>query len=79
MALRQLGERADRPRGLTRVISCLYNVDGGVAALRARLAEMRDEATTAIEEGALYMVLSDRHATEDRAPIPSLLATAKSG
>lgn len=71
-----LGERADRPRGLTRVISCLYNVDGGVAALRARLAEMRDEATTAIEEGALYMVLSDRHATEDRAPIPSLLATA---
>lgn len=71
-----LGERADRPRGLTRVISCLYDVDGGPAALRARLAAMRAEATAAIEDGALYVVLSDRHSNEDRAPIPSLLATA---
>ena len=71
-----LGERADRPHGLTRVISAIYEVDGGPDALRARLAEMRDEATRAIDEGALFIVLSDRHSTDDRAPIPSLLSTA---
>ncbi len=71
-----LGERADRPRGLTRVISCLYDVDGGPGALRERLDEMRTEATAAIDEGALYIVLSDRHSHDDLAPIPSLLSTA---
>ncbi len=71
-----LSERADRPHGLTRVLSGLYDVAGGGAALRARLAELRDEASRAIDEGALYIVLSDRHSNDDLAPIPSLLLTA---
>ena len=72
-----LGERADRPGPqLTRVISCLYPVAGGAEALRTRLAEMREEASAAIEAGALYIVLSDRHSNDDLAPIPSLLSTA---
>ncbi|WIY83862.1 glutamate synthase large subunit [Propionimicrobium sp. PCR01-08-3] len=71
-----LGERADDPNGLTRVISCLYDAAGGPDALRERLAEMRDEITEAVDQGALYIVLSDRHSNDSRAPIPSLLSTA---
>jgi len=71
-----LAERADNPNGLTRVITCLYDAAGGPEALRDRLAEMRDEITAAIEDGALYIVLSDRHSNDSRAPIPSLLSTA---
>ncbi len=71
-----LGERADNPNGLTRVISCYYEAAGGPQALRDRLAEMRDEITAAVDDGALYIVLSDRHSNDSRAPIPSLLSTA---
>ena len=37
---------------------------------------MRDEITEAVDQGALYIVLSDRHSNDSRAPIPSLLSTA---
>jgi glutamate synthase (NADPH/NADH) large chain len=58
------------------VVSGLYEVAGDGAALRARLDEICAEVSTAIREGAHIIVLSDRHATAELAPIPSLLLTA---
>ena len=52
-----------------------YPVAGGGAALSTRLDEICAEVSAAISEGAHIIVLSDRGAGEDRAPIPSLLLT----
>ncbi len=62
-----------------------YAAAGGGQALRARLAEIRAEVTSAIDGGATIIVLSDRGSPEDGpcgsvdggslAPIPSLLLT----
>ncbi|MFC5790710.1 glutamate synthase large subunit [Agromyces tardus] len=56
-----------------RTLRGLYRVDEGPEALRARLAELCREVDEAIEEGAAFIVLSDRDSTKDLAPIPSLL------
>ncbi|WP_245979756.1 glutamate synthase large subunit [Gryllotalpicola protaetiae] len=58
---------------LTRVIKGLYRPDAGEKALEDRLAEMCDEVDQAIEDGAAFIVLSDRDSNKDLAPIPSLL------
>ncbi len=60
----------------TVVVKGLYPVDGGAAALKARLSEMCAEADAAIEAGAQFIVLSDRDSTKDLAPVPSLLMLA---
>ena len=54
----------------------LYDVDGGAAALEARLGEIFAEIDAMIEAGTRFVVLSDRDATTDLAPIPSLLLCA---
>ena len=54
----------------------LYDVDGGAAALEARLEEIFAEIDAMIEAGTRFVVLSDRDATTDLAPIPSLLLCA---
>ncbi|MDS1269340.1 glutamate synthase large subunit [Lipingzhangella sp. LS1_29] len=59
----------------THVVNGTYPVAGGGRALQDRLAEIRAEVSTAIAEGARVLVLSDRGATAERAPIPSLLLT----
>ena len=66
----------DLPGYATHVLRGLYPVSGGGAALEARLAEICTEAVDAIEGGARVVVLSDRNATADVAPMPSLLMTA---
>lgn len=71
-----LGERADHTGGRTHVIRGIYEVHGGVEALRARLDEVREEVSQAVEHGAQVIVLSDRHANAELAPIPSLLLTS---
>ena len=43
--------------------------------LESAVAELRADATAAIEEGAELLVLSDRAVGPEQAPIPSLLAT----
>ncbi|WP_413449944.1 glutamate synthase large subunit [Georgenia phoenicis] len=58
------------------VVSGLYPVAGGGAALEQRLEEIFSEVDAAIENGASFIVLSDRHSTAALAPIPSLLLTA---
>ena len=61
-----LGFRATTIRGL-------YKVDGGGAALEARLEEIFAEVDRAIADGVSFLVLSDRNSDADLAPIPSLL------
>ncbi|MHA6803365.1 glutamate synthase large subunit [Salinifilum ghardaiensis] len=57
------------------VVDITYPVAGGGAALRSRLDQIAEEVSAAVEEGARILVLSDEGADEQRAPIPSLLAT----
>ena len=54
----------------------LYRVEAGEKGMRKRLEQMCAEADRAIEDGAEYIVLSDRDSNKDLAPIPSLLMLA---
>ncbi|MBP2414853.1 glutamate synthase (NADPH/NADH) large chain [Arthrobacter stackebrandtii] len=51
----------------------LYKLDGGEPALRARLGEICEQVSGAINRGVQYIVLSDRDSSAAWAPIPSLL------
>lgn len=55
-------------------ISCLYKVDEGYQALSRRLDEICAEVDQALEQGATFIILSDRDSDSDAAPIPSLLS-----
>ncbi len=54
----------------------LYQVAGGEQALRQRLQDICREAEEAIQQGATFLVLSDRDSNAHLAPIPSLLLTS---
>lgn len=54
-------------------ISGLYHFDAGPHTMQERLDEMCDEADEAIENGAEFIILSDRDSNKDLVPIPSLL------
>lgn len=54
----------------------LYRVEAGHKGMQKRLAQMCAEADQAIEDGAEFLVLSDRDSNKDLAPIPSLLMLA---
>ncbi|HEY0259617.1 MAG TPA: glutamate synthase large subunit, partial [Lacisediminihabitans sp.] len=60
----------------TRTIKGLYRVDQGPKAMEQRIAAMCDEVDRAIEDGARFIVLSDRDSNKDLAPVPSLLMLA---
>jgi glutamate synthase (NADPH/NADH) large chain len=66
----------DLPGYSTVVVKGLYDATGGESALRSRLDEICAEVSAAIEEGARFVVLSDRDSDRDLAPIPSLLLTS---
>jgi glutamate synthase (NADPH) large chain len=70
-----LNDEGDLPGFAPHVVSGLYDVTGGGAALSQRLEEICDEVSAAIKGGARILVLSDRGAGASRAPIPSLLLT----
>ncbi|GLY71839.1 glutamate synthase [Actinoallomurus iriomotensis] len=70
-----VNDEGDLPGFAPYVVSGLYDVAGGGAALSQRLEEICDEVSAAIENGARILVLSDRGAGHSRAPIPSLLLT----
>jgi glutamate synthase (NADPH/NADH) large chain len=53
-----------------------YRVHGGGPALTAALQRVREDCSTAIENGARILILSDRDCDADHAPIPSLLLTS---
>src|SRR4030095_12653596 len=72
----KINREGDLPGYQTFVARGLYEVDGGAAALRARLDELCTEISAAIANGARIIVLSDRNSNAELAPIPSLLLTA---
>ena len=74
--MRDLGTR--EPDFKTATVSCLFdatNPDAG-AALEDAIEEVCHGVSEAVHGGASLVILSDRGATRDRAPIPSLLFTA---
>ncbi len=73
--IRHINRHGDMPGFQVHVVRGLYPVEGGGAALVARLDELCREVTEAITAGARILVLSDRHSTAELAPIPSLLLT----
>ena len=51
----------------------LYRPVGGESELRARIAEICEKVSAAVNRGVQYIVLSDRDSNAQWAPIPSLL------
>ena len=70
------GDEGGRPELTAHVVRGLFPVAGGGEGLEARLSEIFDEVSAKIEAGVRVIVLSDRNADLDWAPIPSLLLTA---
>jgi glutamate synthase (NADPH/NADH) large chain len=71
-----INDDGNMPHLASAVISGLYKVVGGGAALREALQRVNAEVLEAIENGARIIVLSDRNSDENNAPIPSLLLTS---
>jgi len=67
---------AKHPDLASRRIDMLFPAGGDGRALAASLERIFDDAEKAIAEGATILVLSDKNADADRAPLPSVLATA---
>ncbi|WNM26053.1 glutamate synthase large subunit [Demequina capsici] len=67
-----------RLRGLfsARKIRGLYRVADGGEGLEKRLKAIFEEVDQALADGVSFLILSDRDANKDLAPIPSLLLTA---
>jgi glutamate synthase (ferredoxin) len=57
-------------------IPALFDPARGSAALERAVEELKQRASDAVDAGYTIVILSDRGADRDRAPIPSLLATA---
>ncbi|MGB5951328.1 MAG: glutamate synthase large subunit [Ornithinimicrobium sp.] len=74
--LRHMNLDGQHPEFAPFVVRGLYQVDGGARALQDRLEEICDQVSDAVERGAFFVVLSDRHADREHAPIPSLLLTS---
>ncbi|TCO56593.1 glutamate synthase large subunit [Actinocrispum wychmicini] len=68
-----INDDGDLPGFACTVLSGLYEVDGGGAALADAIERVRREASEAIAAGARTLVLSDRDSDHRMAPIPSLL------
>lgn len=73
--IRHINRDGDMPGFITHVARGLYPVDGGGEAMAQRIDEICREVSAAIAGGARVIVLSDRHSTQELAPIPSLLLT----
>jgi glutamate synthase (NADPH/NADH) large chain/glutamate synthase (ferredoxin) len=68
--------QVDHPAFKAHTIDITWPVQEGPEGLQARLANACDEAYDAVEAGINVLILSDREVSAERAPIPSLLATA---
>ncbi len=74
--LTHINADGDLPGFAAVTVHGLYEVAGGGAALRAAIERVRAEVSAAIADGARIVVLSDRGADAQHAPIPSLLLTS---
>ncbi len=71
-----INDEGNLPGLASHVVDGRYDPRGGGDGLRARLAEICAEVSTAIKAGARLIILSDRAAPRpDAIPIPSLLLT----
>ncbi|MCW4464535.1 glutamate synthase large subunit [Glutamicibacter sp. MNS18] len=61
---------------ITLKVRGLYRPGGGESELRARLQEICEKVSAAVNRGVRYLVLSDRDSSAGWAPIPSLLLTS---
>ncbi len=66
----------DRPGLKAITLPITYPVAAGSQGLEDALADLCTKASEAIEEGKAFLILSDRSADRENAPIPALLATA---
>ena len=66
----------DQPGFATHVVRGLFPIAGGGRSLVARIEQIRSEVSSAINDGARIIVLSDRDGDAENAPIPSLLLTS---
>ncbi len=66
----------DRPGLKTRTLDALYGPVGEEGALARAMEDLCEQADAALADGCTILVLSDRAADSERAPIPALLATA---
>ena len=71
-AIKNLDRETKRGRLRGTTIDATYATE---ADLESAVSDLRERATEAAESGYDVLVLSDRRASEDRLPIPSLLAT----
>jgi glutamate synthase (NADPH) large chain len=67
------GGAAGRGAKVALKVRGLYRVDDGAAGLRARLTEICEQVSAAVNRGVQFIVLSDRDSNAQWAPIPSLL------
>ena len=74
--LLSIDEDGDLPGFKAVRVSGLYPLREGGAGIKARLTQICRHVSEAIEDGVRLLVLSDRDANADLAPIPSLLLTA---
>ena len=68
--------RSTRPDIAAMDIDILFPADGDGGALSSALTSVFIKAEKCIAAGAALLILTDRNVDKDRAPIPSLLATA---
>ncbi|MEM8813611.1 MAG: glutamate synthase large subunit, partial [Pseudomonadota bacterium] len=73
--IRAIGDIADN-QFQTKTLDVTYIADHGAAGLRPALERLRERAESAVHGGYNIIILSDRLVSEDRVPIPALLATA---
>jgi len=66
----------DHPHFRAHTLDISWARDEGTRGLKARLANLCDEAFDAIQAGANILILSDRAVGPGRVPIPSLLAVS---
>ncbi len=57
----------------THTLSGLYQVNKGAEGLADRLQALSAESEDAVDDGVQFLILSDRHSNQEKAPIPSLL------
>ncbi|PWJ17501.1 glutamate synthase large subunit [Jannaschia seohaensis] len=57
-------------------IDCTFPTGGKLGTLRENLERIRAEAEDAVRSGAGHLVLTDRLQSEDRVPMPMILATS---
>ncbi|HEX5845389.1 MAG TPA: glutamate synthase large subunit, partial [Rhodoplanes sp.] len=73
--IRWISEVGD-PHFKSITLHAVWPAEHGAAGMRPAIAELCAEAETAVREGVNIIIISDRAASAERVPIPSLLACA---